>query len=571
MTVVPLPGLRLDLAAIVDLARTADVIAVDTEGYSLLGLSFAFKSPMGNFAGYIPWKHLDDDNDQELCQRFWEIAKTKRLVFHNGPHDLLKLEEEGFLYDGYWYDTMLMEHWLNENLPSYSLDMCSRRHGGQPKNRPQIMQFIIDTQGWEYVPLELMTEYASHDALITLELFYDLIEQFQAEDFDTPELWGTEQVFALIIARMIKRGIRIDSYFCMRKIIKGEEEMGKCRKLLGINPGSRVGLEHLLLEQLGLPVIEQTPKGKPSFNAKVMEQYDLILENRKDPVAKTILRYRGFQKTTSANYRAYINLADEHGVLHPGFKLHATVTTRLACEKPALHQIPRESEKPWNGDLKQAFIAREGFGLWEFDYAQLEFRLSGAYSEEPLLIEIFNQEGRNLFKEMAAELGWEYDPTKRFNYSTLYGGGAANTSRIFNVSMTQAKAMINKYYRKYPHLKEAQNSIANLARRRKFVRYWTGRRRHYVTPHKAFNSVIQGGAAEIVKRAMINLDQQVCDDNCYMLLQIHDAVVFEIRTDMETDYIPRIQKIMETPPRDFGVLFPVEVKPFGGRPTSEQK
>lgn len=581
MSLTILPDLECDKTLELMEHAVNATIAVDTESgetKGCLGISIAFKHPLGVFSEYLPLRHNTPFNlTEKQISRLWDIFSRSTLVFHHAAYDLWVLSTIGYRHTGKFYCTMLCSHWINENRSDYSLDATSRFYGGEPKTRPLEMQFIIDTDGWDFVPLSMMRIYSAQDAFITYEAFEkEIYPEFVRQGFDT-DLWHVwECAFLQVMYEMSKvRGVRIDPEFCIKEILRGEAAMRECfRALGGINPGSRIGLKKLLLEELSLPVVSRSVKtGEPSFDKKAMEQYDSMLEASGNPLAKIVLRYRGWQKTVSSNYKAYMDLMDHDGILHPNFKLHGTRTGRLSCEKPNLQQIPRDSENEWNGGLKRAFIPREGYRLWTADYSQLEFRLAASYAEEPTLIAIFNDPSRKLFKEMATELQWDYEPTKRFNYSTLYGGGAANTSRIFSVSIIAAKRLINEYYTKYPGLRKVMRQAEFLCKKRGYVQDWAGRRRHFPNRakdgHKAFNAIIQSGGFQIVKRAMVRLRQLVCDENCQMVLQVHDEVVFEIREGMEDHYLPRIKEVMEDIKAlgcpDFGVPFPVEIGVWGSK------
>jgi len=548
------------------------LLTIDTESgetRGLMGVSVAWDGLLTT-GFYLGWNH-DDRNltePQRIRLRAILSDESKTLVFHNAAYDLKVLERNGLIKRGRrnFYDTMLMVHWINENLTNYSLDRQSQAYGGKPKNRSSAMQYQIDTYGWDGVTFDMNDKYSANDAWITHELFRKILPEFQAQGFDGP-LWEVEQKYVWVIANMIERGIKIDLEYCLREMFKGQHIMGQMRAELMINPGSPIGLEKLLIDQLGLPVMKRTPGGKPSFDKEAMALYDEMLEQVEDDRAKKVLRYRGWQKTVSSNYKAYIDLRDGDNVLHPGYKIHGTETGRASCEKPNLQQIPKSSDKEWNGNLKRAFIPRDGFGLWEVDYSQLEFRLTVAYAEQEDLIEVFNDESRDIFTEMATAMDWLRQNVKTLVYLILFGGGANRAKVAFRLdTIEEGRALVEEFHSRYPKIRAISRKAQRLAESRGYVQYWTGRRRHFPKGSKfyrAFNSIIQGGEAEIVKRAMIKLDETVCDESCRMVLQVHDSVVFEIAEGKESVYLPRIKEAMEAVDFDFGVKFKVDVKKWG--------
>jgi DNA polymerase-1 len=343
--------------------------------------------------------------------------------------------------------------------------------------------------------------------------------------------------------------------------------MAEITDILGLNPGSPTQLKKLLIDELGLPVVKTTKGGKASFDKFAMEQYEELLEQMGDSRASLILEYRGWQKTCSSNYKAYLELLSPDGRLRPNYKLHGTVTGRLSCEKPNLQQIPKVSEKPWNGSLKRAFIPREGYKLFEGDYSQIEFRLAAAYGREESLLAIFNDPTRDIFTEMAATLGMPRNSVKTLTYTIQFGGGVNRIKQVFGVTEQEARAMLDNYWNSYRGIYKVTQLAKSKAMRTGKVKLWSGRTRKFLYPEdearKAFNSAIQGGAADIVKRAMVRLYNTVDNDDCQMLLQVHDSVVFEIREGTEDKYLPLIKETMEAVEPDFGVHFAVDVHEWG--------
>lgn len=545
------------------------ITAVDTEGT----LNHPFSMTMGVststalYAEYFPVGHRIGQNIplQEVEQLNKRLQSAPVLVFHNAKHDLRALRNIGCDFTGKFYDTMLMGHMINENMPSKGLDYMSKAYGGQPKNRSQEMTDIIKCLGWEFIPVDTMYPYAANDAFITEELFYKLLPEFKRQQFDG-ELWDIEQKFTHLIAKMEDTGILVDQDLAQRELERGLGVMHGIKEELGFNPSSPTELGKFLIDELRLPVVKRSKKtNKPSFDKESMKVYDELLLQRDDKRASLILTYRGWLKTTSSNYRPYLERLEQDGKLHPSFKIHGTRTGRLSCENPNLQQIPRMSENDWNGALKKVFIVERGRRAWELDYSQLEFRLGAAYAKEEKLLEIFNDPTRDVFNEMALELGLNRNATKTLNYTIQYGGGVQRISTVFGISPQAARAIIDNYYEKYPGLRRVSRYAEEQCRSNGYVRYWTGRRRHFdnVTKdaHKAFNAVIQGGAFEIVKRAMIRADEAgLINDECRLDLQVHDSVRLDIEEGKEHIYIPEWKDIMESTEKDFGVKFHVEAK-----------
>lgn len=562
-------------------AAAAPFLAVDTEtnnqdlrdgrGHAL-GLSLAFMCDGKLWSTYIPFRHYHGENAPfEFQQQVVSlIVNAKMIVFHNAKFDLESLRSLGIFYEGEFYDTMLMVHMINENFFNKGLDACSKFYlGAAGKDRSDTMDQFIKIAGWGMVPPELITEYAATDAELTYDLFTDRLVEFGIQEL--VPLWPTEELFVRSLGNMERRGIRIDVPLCKQEAAKGEKRLAEIRKELGLNPGSTKDLEKLLIDKLGLPVMGRTPQGKPSFNKAAMESYELLLETMEaeSDAARLVLEYRGWQKTVSSNYAAYLELLSPDGRLRPNFKIHGTRTGRLSCEKPNLQQIPRQSDKPWNGNLKAAFIPADGFRLLEADYSQIEFRIAAAYSKDQNLIDFFNS-GADIFTSMANELHMQRQDVKTMTYLTLYGGGITKLMATLGVEEDEAAYLRNRYFLAYPGLKTVANKAANIARRQGYVKYWTGRRRHFDNPHeeahKAFNSIIQGGAAEVVKRALIDCEAAFAGNpDVRLLLTVHDSLVFEVRDSMFDEVAQQVVSIMENPTGvpDFGVRFSVAYNEWG--------
>lgn len=566
---------------------TCPIIGLDTESNGQdvrdgrgFGVGISLASGSGSFvlSTYLPFRHsigpnYDSDHLVALKERIENFSGA--LVMHNAKFDLENLRTFGIDYRGKFYDTMLMSHLTNENRYSQALDSLSQallKDSGKKKS--DVFEGYKKVFGWGNIPSYLMFEYAAYDAVLHYRLYEFLKPSFDAENLDE-EVWPHKQNFTNLIRKMERWGVKIDVPFCKRMIENGEISMAEVQELLGLNPGGQKDQYELFINRLQLPILKRGKSkadgspGRPSFDKFVMEQYEEILERRSsNQTAELVLTYRGWQKSVSSNYKAYLDLLSPDGRLRPNYKLHGTKTGRMSCEKPNLQQIPRSSDKPWNGQLKKAFIASPGFTLWEADYSQLELRLGAAYAKETQLLEVFADPERDVFTEMSKQLGMSRFDTKTLTYSMQYGAGVNRIKNVFNVSESTAQGIRDNYFQTYPNFKLITQIASQRAVVAGKIKLWSGRYRHFQDrqseKHKAFNSAIQGGAADIVERTMVRLDNNGCNtDECRMLLQVHDSVVFEIRNGMEDSYLPKIKSIMENIPEDFGVVFKIDIHKWG--------
>src|SRR4249920_501039 len=553
----------------------------DGTGYTQ-GLSICYRhTAFGLVKHYLPFRHkygfnldpkyIDMLND---TLRFRDSEAKLPIVMHNSKADLEFGDNLGIKIVGTsHYCTMLMAHLINEILPyNKSLDGCTAYYlkiEGK-KSTPEFKRFI-EKFGWGAIPSEEMFEYGVQDAILPLHLFEHLWPMFCKENLH--DVWESKKRVITAFRSMERTGILINTSLCEKMIAIGEGEMDDVVQILGLNPGSPKDLKKLLLDELGLPVLKRSVKtNAPSFDKEVMEVYEDILSRTDDYRAFHILNYRGWQKAVSSSYRPYVKLLSSDGRLRCNYKLHGTKTGRCSCENPNLQQIPKISMKPWNGEMKQCFIEIPGFILIEADYSQLEFRLSTskAYANEPSLIEIFEDDSRDVFAEMVEVIGLVRGDTKTFVYATGYGAGINRLHHALGVSTERATEIRQDYWTAYPGIRRMTNYAAARAKTQRKVRIWSGRYRHFFDPlkesHKAFNSVIQGGAADIVERAQCRVFEELDGGKSpefRMLLQVHDALVFRIAENKLDHYTGEIKRIMEDVQTDFGVRFKVDIKRWG--------
>lgn len=565
-----------------EFARKCPYLFVDTEtngfakdGFDIrdgrgwaMGLSIVAPMPgVGYFSYYFPFRHGTSNLHPSYREALKVLLEASVCVYHNSKFDLVSLGTLGINPRRKFYDTMLMAHWVNENLYSKELEALARIIGYPGKEKSDLFKQFVKLYGWGYLPPELMADYAAHDTEITWQVFEHFYPQFIEQGFDG-ELWEIEQQFILeVVIPMEGRGIRTDLELAEKEVERGERRMLEIRDEIKLNPGSTKDLRTLLIDQLKLPVVKLTDGGQPSMDKEAMKVYEEILERQNSPVAKRVLEYRGYQKTVSSNWRAYLELVSPDGRVRPNFKLHGTKTGRLSCEKPNLQQIPKVSDKEWNKYVKPGFIAKDGFTLWEADYSQLELRLGAAYAQEQSLIEVFADPNRDIFTEMSVVLGMSRFDTKTFVYSTQYGAGIKRISDVFGVSKQEAAGIRDDYFRAYPGFKKITDLAALRCRSQGYLKLWTGRRRHFQYPksedHKAFNSAMQGGAAEIVKRSMLRVVREADQNECGLLLQVHDSMVLEIENGKEEKYSELVTDIMADVKPDFGVKFKADWHRWG--------
>ena len=570
-----------------EVLKKADFIAFDVETNGediyegskvvLHGFSVAVKVDGTYIGDYFPTGHTKGGNlDEKYWRPLLDILVTKKLIVHNWINEARALDLYGYdPYKIHYYDTMKLAHMQDESFgktaDGYSLEGCCERYlGYRGKQKSPMFQFALKMFGWAGLTFDDIREYGTADSIATYQLFETLQKKFNTEPTAITDYWHKiEEENLTTLSKMRVRGVRVDLDFVKYKEEVGIRRMREIEKETGYTfegTGSRKSLEKLFWDDLELPQIIDKKTQRPTLNKEAMERYETLLEHspNKD-LAKLILEFRGWQKAVTGFYRPYQEHLGPDGRLRTNYKPHGTVTGRYSSSSPNLQQIPKESNKAWNGDVKRSFLASDGYELWEFDYSQLEFRLAALFSGEPKLLEAFNDPTRDIFSEMSAILGFPRQDCKTLTYSIQYGAGWPRIADVFGVSKGKAQEIIADWYAAYPRIRRASTKAEIEVLKTGKLKLWSGRYRHFKFPkseaRKAFNSINQGGGADIVRLSMNRIDRQVPE--CPLVLQVHDSCVVEIPEGQSELYIPQIKQIMENPLNQNIVQFRVDAHRMG--------
>lgn len=594
-----------------DLARTvllqADVIAVDTESnwdtfmeskkrnnwdsswddQRLMGLSThcEIKGSGMEMSYYFPFRHQHDkelfsvNNNNLPYEWLRDLAPALEkedctYVFHNFKFDKRILEWEGIEVIGHVEDTMLLSWMENENKFSHALEDLAKLVEDK-KLRKELHEIAKNLKGWNKIPPEVMALYACGDVRVTFKLrdyFLPLLEEQELLS-----LYPREEQKMNVLYKIEKRGVGVHKDIAMQL---SEEAVAKMQVALiefGYDPQKPSQLAHRLFaeppEGLGLLPIGgfskrksvEFPQGLPNMDKNVLSRL-----GHKECLK--VIEYRTWLKANTTWYGGWFYKTAKDGRIHPTFKQHGTVTTRLSGEKPNMQQIPRDIEKY---PVKKMLKAKDGYELWEFDYSQIEFRLGAIYAECKPILDAYLQ-GFDVHKLTSERIGIqelsglsEEDARyagKQTNFLTIYGGGTEVL--IFQIwrdtkialDYDVAETILERFHSELPEFRCCANKCESVARSRGFVKLWTGRRRHYKDiPWKcytAFNSIVQGGAAEIVSESLIMLDEIGIE----LVSQVHDSVWVEIPKDEVEVTKAKIVETMEWPFKEFKLPFPVEAK-----------
>ena len=557
------------------LEASEGLIGIDTETTGLnvrngvdylQGVCFATDS----IYGYIPFRHKSGNVSRHWLPKLLQALRYKAIAWHNRKFDYHSFATMGIdpveAFQGNQYDALMIAQLINEELYSKSLNALCKIYLKDEKADSEEIHKLGEIYGWGNIPPHIMAPYGGYDAKLTRELVICLWPKLVAQGLESVYR-DTESPFTDSLFRMEQRGVGTNQSLALSKAERGQSRMGTIHRQLGFNPASTKDLGHFLLDELGLPVLGRTPKGKPSFTKAIMEEYDEILQEMNNEAAKLVAEYRGWQKATSSLYLPLLNKVGPDGRIRTEFKQHGTVTGRLSASDPNLQQVPRGSNKPWNGDAKACFTSGyDGFALYGWDYSQVELRLAAAYGRELVLINEFAKDDADPFEVLCYLIFSKFTPelrhdTKTFVYANLYGAGLAKIAAQLNRSLEETRPLYENYKNGIPGITAISQQVNELMKRQKYISYWDGRRRHIKDSNdarKAWNSLVQGGAAQMVKKAIMRCEQ-FADSDCYPVLTVHDEITFVVRREAIPDYEPKIVHAMTDWP-EFPVRFAVEGK-----------
>lgn len=536
------------------------------------------------FDGYFPFRHSEGNLPMDYFYKLLGVLENKDLDWHHQKFDFHSIRTMGVdpltVFKGQQYCTMMLAHLVNEELYSKELDFLAKWFLKDGKKNEELVHKMGQTYGYANVPPHIMAPYGAHDANLTRRLKPILWAEILKQDLQDVYL-STEAPFTKLLYKLEQRGVGVNKNLCEEYAGRGRNRMATIERSVGFSPSSPKQLGNYLLGELGLPVLAHTKscddcnkykrpvgthKGPPSFNKKVMEEYDEILQESSNPTARLVGEFRGWQKATTSLYEPLLEKTGPDGFIRTNFKQHGTVTRRLSATDPNLQQIPRSSSKPWNGKAKQAFHSgRPGFKLIGWDYGQLELRLGASYGQEEVLLTEFKREGADPFSILAEIIFGVLTPetrhdTKTFVYANLFGAGLPKIAAQLGRPLEEVEELYDNYHRGIPGMMSVSKRVNNAMAARGFIKYWDGARRHMRDKndsYKAWNSLLQGGGAQLVKKAMLRCEKFE-DDNCFMVLQVHDEITFVIREDMIDHYEPMIVEAMTD--WDLGVKMSVEGK-----------
>jgi DNA polymerase-1 len=543
--------------------RSAELIAIDTETTSvnymeaeLVGISLATEP---GEAAYIPVAH-DYPGAPDQLDRDWVLAEMKDFiedperpkVGHHLKYDAHIFARYGLTMRGMAYDSMLESYVLNSVATRHDMDSVA----GFYLNVDTIHYEDVAGKGakqltFNQVDLEQAAPYAAEDAEITLRLHEHLWEKLG----ETPSLKrvyeAIEQPLVPVLLSMEETGVLLDRDMLKKQSGELAKSMAEletsAHELAGgpFNLGSPKQLQEILFGQLGLPIIRKTPKGQPSTAEDVLQE---LADDYELP--RVILDYRSVSKLKSTyTDKLPMQVDSKTGRIHTSYHQAVAATGRLSSTDPNLQNIPIRTEA--GRRIRQAFVPPEGQVLLAADYSQIELRIMAHLSADEGLLGAFRDDA-DIHAATAAEVfeletdevtASERRSAKAINFGLMYGMSAFGLAKQLGISRGEAQEYVDLYFERYPGVRQFMDDTRDKARSEGFVETEFGRRlylpeindrnvqRRQYAERSAINAPMQGTAADIIKRAMITVQDWLVDKKApaRMIMQVHDELVFEVR------------------------------------------
>ncbi|UYY67355.1 DNA polymerase I [Serratia marcescens] len=573
----------LDEATFTDwLARLkkADVFAFDTETdgldtltANLIGLSFAIAP---GEAAYLPVAHDYLDAPAQL-DRAYVLEALKPLledekalkVGQNLKFDMSLLARYGIEMRGIAYDTMLVSYVLDSVGGRHDMDSLADRYlGHKTITFEEIAGKGKNQLTFNQIALEQAAPYAAEDADVTLQLHLAMWPQLKQSAELLTVFNEIEMPLLPVLSHIERTGVLIDPAILSahsQELAKRLAELEAQAHELAEEPfnlASTKQLQAILYEKQKLPVLKKTPGGAPSTNEEVLAELALDY-----PLPKVILEYRGLAKLkTTYTDKLPLMINPVSGRVHTSYHQAVTATGRLSSSDPNLQNIPVRNEE--GRRIRQAFIAPEGYRIVAADYSQIELRIMAHLSQDEGLLKAF-AEGKDIHRATASEVfgvpldkvtGEQRRSAKAINFGLIYGMSAFGLARQLGIPRGEAQRYMDLYFERYPGVLDYMERTRQQASEQGYVSTLDGRRlylpdvrssnamRRKAAERAAINAPMQGTAADIIKRAMIEVDAWLQGQEKPLvraIMQVHDELVFEVHESVIEEASQRIRQLME--------------------------
>ncbi|ENP8392798.1 DNA polymerase I [Vibrio alginolyticus] len=564
-----------------DKLQTAELFAFDTETdnldymlANLVGLSFAVDE---GIAAYVPVAHDYLDAPEQL-DRDWVLEQLKPIledaakakVGQNLKYDASVLARYDIELKGIKHDTMLESYIYNSVGGKHDMDSLALRFlqhscisfeqiAGKGKNQLTFNQ----------IELEQASPYAAEDADVTLRLHNRLFANIEQDESLKTVYEEIEMPLVPVLSRIERTGVFIDEMKLSAQSVEITARLDELEKKAyeiaeqEFNMNSPKQLQAILFEKMGLPVVKKTPSGTPSTNEEVLQELALDY-----PLPKLILEYRGLAKLKSTYTDKLPKMINPStGRVHTSYHQAVTATGRLSSTDPNLQNIPIRNEA--GRRIRQAFVAPSGHKILAVDYSQIELRIMAHLSGDQALLNAF-RDGKDIHAATAAEImgvsiedvsSEQRRRAKAVNFGLIYGMSAFGLAKQLGIPRGEAQAYMDTYFERYPGVMQYMEDTRSTAADKGYVETIFGRRLHLpeiksrngmrrkAAERAAINAPMQGTAADIIKKAMLLVDQWIQEEGngrVKLLMQVHDELVFEVEESSLSEIESKVQKLMES-------------------------
>ena len=568
------------LRALVKQIKKAGMVSIDTETTSrdplqagLVGVSFSCEEGK---ADYLPLGHhylgappqLEWSKALEILRDCLEDERIYK-VGHNLKYDAEVLKQHGVVLKGVHFDTMIASYVINPGLRQHSLNHLAQHYLDHKMISYSDMVGKGKNQlNFSDIDVEKASEYSCEDADMTLRL-KQILDQKLKSDKNEDLFFNLEMRLLPVLMAMEMAGITIDAGFFQQMSTGFAKQMKELEREIYDEAGTEFNINspqqlgQVLFEKLQLPVQKKTAKTKRySTDVKVLKKLSAF--PNKTP--KLILRYRTLSKLKSTYLDALVKMVNPStGRLHTSYNQTVAATGRLSSSSPNLQNIPVRGEE--GREIRKGFVAEADHYLVSADYSQVELRVFAHYSNDEAFMEAFKR-NEDIHTRTAAEILevgiHSVTPdmrrvAKAVNFGIIYGMGHKKLSDELAIEPKKAKDYIDIYYKRYQGVARYREEMIETARKEGYVTTLFNRRRYLPdiqhgnrviraeAERMAVNTPIQGTAADLIKKAMINIYQRLIKEGfrSKMLLQVHDELVFEVPEEELDTVVPMIKEEME--------------------------
>jgi DNA polymerase-1 len=546
--------------------------SVQTVSANLLGISLSVSE---NEGCYIPLGHQYDDCPKQLEMDY--VIKSlgsaiednqEKAIGQNLKFDIPILARHGIKITKFLADTMLMSYVLNSTATRHGMDRLADFYLNYKTTKYTDVTGTASKQiSFAEVKLDVATDYAAEDADITLRLYKVLNKLLKEKPTQQKLLNDLEYPLVHVLSRVEQNGAKIDK----KKLSNHSKELSEkisdltsqAFKISGeeFNLDSPKQLLEILYEKQGLPVLKKTPKGQPSTNEDTLQRLSEDYE-----LPKIILQYRTLAKLKSTYTDSLINIENPKTKrIHTSYQQAITSTGRLSSTEPNLQNIPIKTAE--GRRIREAFVPENGNVLISADYSQIELRIMAHLSEDKNLTHSFNN-NIDVHSSTAAEVfGVSIDDVspdqrrsaKAINFGLMYGMSAFGLTRQLGIPRGEAQEYLDTYFARYTGVRDYMDNIKAQAKEDKYVETIMGRRlylneinaanglRRQAAERAAINAPLQGSAADIIKKAMLDIDELLLNElqDVRMIMQVHDELVFECPKNKADAVMKKMKDTME--------------------------